>query len=149
MPIENKVFIRIHEFDCTLEEITSKLQLKPTNGWLKGDLIPNRKQPIYRKQSTWELKAAVPADSPVEIHIEFLLNAIEPIKDVFKSLTSKYEGELAIVSHIREDFNPGMHFNTTLVKRVAELGLEIDFDLYFYPADELAGTSNRLKSTEN
>lgn len=148
MPIENKVFIRIHEFDCSLEEITSKLQLKPTNGWLKGDLIPNRKQPVYRKQSTWELKASEAPDSPVEAHIEFLLNAIEPVKDAFKSLVSKYEGELAIVSHIRDDFNPGMHFNSALVKRVSELGLEIDFDIYFYPTDELAGTSDKLKSTQ-
>ncbi len=140
MSIENKVFVRIHEFDCSLEEISSKLQLKPTNGWLKGELIPNRKQPVYRKQSTWELKASVSSDSPVETHVESLLSVIEPVKEVFKALVSKYEGELSIVSHIREDFNPGMHFDSTLIKRVAELGLEIDFDLYFYPEDELAGT---------
>jgi hypothetical protein len=147
MPIENKVFIRIHEFDCSLDEITSKLQLKPTSGWLKGDLIPNRKQPVYRKQSTWELKASVSHDSPVEVHIEYLLNAIEPVKDIFKSLVSKYEGELAIVSHIREDFNPGMNFSSTLVKRMSELGLEIDFDIYFYPTDELA--SDRMPQHKN
>jgi hypothetical protein len=148
MSIENKVLVRIHEFDCSLEDITSKLHLKPTNGWLKGELIPNRKQAVYRKQSTWELKASVSPDSPVEIHIEFLLNAIEPVKEMFKALVSKYEGELSIVSHIREDYNPGMHFSSALVKRISELGLEMDFDLYFYPSDELAGTHDWRKCSD-
>lgn len=136
MSIENKVFARIHEFDCSLEEITSKLKLNPTNGWLRGELIPNRKQNVYRKQSTWELKASVSPDSPVNEHVEFLLNAIEPRKEAFKELVNKYEGELSVVSFFKEDFNPGINLSNALIKRIADLGLEIDFDLYFFLADE-------------
>jgi len=128
---QNKVFIRLRNFDCHVEKITSMLKLNPTKGWTKGDLIPNR-QNAYRKQSRWELIAPVSPEDDVSKHIDFLLDAIEPKKAAFKKLINQYDGELTIVSHLTKDCCLSARLHNHAIKRIAALGLSIDFDLHFH-----------------
>ena len=111
MAIKNKIYVRIHNFDCSLEEITSKLKMNPTGGGLKGDPMPGRKTQILRKQNTWEKRSVLSDDHPVNEHVESLLNELEMKKEAFKELVSKYEGELAFVSYIYDEFNPRINLS--------------------------------------
>lgn len=129
---QSKVLIRIYNFDCHVEEINSLLKLNPTQGWQKGDLIPNKRS-VYRKQSRWELLSSVSQKDDVCKHIDFLINVVEQKKKAFKILVSKYEGELAIVFHITEHSKARINLSKDLIGRIAALGLAMDFDLHFHP----------------
>jgi len=128
---ENKVYFRLHDFEGEPDEITKKLLLNPTNSWKKGDVIPNRKGDIRRKQSTWELMSSRDVGDSIEDHLESLLNQIEKNQAVFKQMIKKYSSELSIVMYLYDDFNPGINLKPNIIKRIADLELEIDFDIYF------------------
>ena len=128
---ENKVYLRLHDFLCEPDEITRQLSLSPTNFWQKGDIIPDRKSVIRRKQSTWELKSALEESESVENHIDYLLKGIEANSEIFKKLTKEHLGELAVVIYTYNDFNIGINLRNETINKISELGLMIDFDIYF------------------
>ena len=80
MKTENKVFLRVHEFDCQIDTISNELGVEPSKSWLKNELIPNREGDIRRKQSTWEYQSRLDLTESPERHIESILKLFESKK---------------------------------------------------------------------
>ena len=129
--MEVKAYLKIHHFDCSLETITDLLNLKPDIAWLKGDIIPNRKSLVYRKQNTWGITSQLSVSASIEEHIQYLLKKIDSNRKIFKELTFKYTGELSIAIYSYEEFNIGIYSQKELIENLADLGINIDYDIYF------------------
>jgi hypothetical protein len=127
---ENKVFLRIHEFDCLIEDITSELGIEPTKSWIKGDLIPDREGEIRRKQSTWEYQSQLSQSEYIERHVESLLELVESKKESLQKFSKIYQTELAIVIYEYESPNVGFSLDKEIVQRISDMGLILDVDIY-------------------
>ena len=123
MKNEHKIFLRIHNFDSSIEEITNQLGIKPSKAWLKGDLIENRKKELKRLQSTWEYRSILGQEESVDMHIDHILSLVYPKKHLIKKLSTKYEGEISIVIYETESSNIGLNFDVDLIKKIYEMGL--------------------------
>lgn len=130
MDSKNKAYIKIHDFDCSVDEITKALEIQPTDSWIKGDLIPGRKGNIRRRQSTWEYQSVVDTTEPIEKHVGSLLERFKSKKDILKLFSKKYYTELTLVIYEYEHCNPGFLFENKVLTEISELGLTIDVDIY-------------------
>jgi hypothetical protein len=74
--MKSKVFLKIHNFDCSVEEISEIIGTQPTISWLVGDLIPGSKNNIKRKTSSWQLLADVQETALISEHISFMTDFI-------------------------------------------------------------------------
>jgi hypothetical protein len=130
MKTENKVFLRVHEFDCPIEDISNELGIKPTKSWLKDELIPNREGDIRRKQSTWEYQSQLnPLDS-VEKHIVAILKLFELKKEKLIKYSQEYETEMSIVIYEYESPNVGFSLEKQMIQKISSFGLVLDVDVY-------------------
>jgi len=130
MKVENKAYIRIHDFECSIDEISNELKLNPSRSWIKGEKVPNRKSDIRRKQSTWEYQSTIDPTEPIEKHIDSLLDTFESKKDVFKKFSKKYYTELTLAIYEYKSCNPGFLLENKMLERISKLGLTLDVDIY-------------------
>lgn len=130
MDSKNKAFIKIHDFECGIDEISDTLEIQPTDSWLKGELIPNRKGNIRRKQSTWEYESTVPISEPIEKHINSLLDTFKSKTEILKEFSHTYYTELTLVIYEYESGNTGLIIEKEVIEKISELGLTLDIDIY-------------------
>lgn len=133
---KNSVLIKIHDFECSIDEISNLLSVSPSEAWLKGDQIPGRQGNIKRKHSTWQLRANVPSHVSIEEHLEYLLPIIKKNQETFRNLCDKYDCELTFVRYLYQEFNPGFTFDKEFLRLVASIGFNIDIDIYMLPKEK-------------
>lgn len=114
--------------DLDPDEVTERLGLNPTNSHKQGDVRGHGTWP----QGYWEITSqARVVSTDLALHIEWLLDQIEPVREEFISLIS---------SGIRADMfcfwesqtgNGGPSFKPKLMARLANLDLELGLDIYF------------------
>ena len=125
----------VRGFECDPEEIGSALGLLPSRTVRKGDLI-SEKAEKRRAESWWELHSTLPRTERFQdAHIANLLEKLMVVKSAVINLGKRYESGISCVGYYT-DCNSGFHLSAELVKRCAELGLSLDFDLYNYSGEE-------------
>jgi pyruvate kinase len=131
--MKNRVFLKIHSFDCTIEAINEILNLKPNKAWLKGEINDVANKLLKRTDSLWEIQSNVPEHRPIDEHIEFMFKIVKEREDGLKYLTSKYECEFTINSKCDkiEDFNYGIYMSNENMRLISDIGLNLDIDVYF------------------
>jgi hypothetical protein len=135
----NKVFLKIHDFDCSIEIISETLKLVPTKAWLKGEVFPTVSGVVTRKNSLWQLQADIAEEKPIEEHIKYMIDLIKLKSDALKQLTEKYESEFTILSKCNEkdEFNYGFYLDKFSLAVISGAGLNLDMDVYFLPKSEV------------
>lgn len=131
MKYEFYVYLRIIDgkYLSLPEEITTITGIQPTRIWHKGDIRP--KTIIREKENGWELQSKLPKEKPLIEHVEHLLSSIEQSHELFKTITARYYTELSCVVYFDESESlPEIHFDSNLIKKLAELNVSIDIDLY-------------------
>lgn len=131
MGSEFYVYLRIVDDKYSLlpEEITTITGIQPTRIGRKGELIG--KTIMRREAYCWELESKLPKEKPLMEHVKYLLSIIEPSVELFKPITARYYTELACAVYLSESESlPEIHFDSDLIKRLAELNVSIDIDLY-------------------
>ena len=119
----------VAEFDCEPEFISRTLGLEPSRAFKKGDLVSENTDRRW-KHSSWEYFSTLPRTEPCQdAHIENLIKIMLERKDKILQLQSTYEVGINCVGHYY-NANPGFHMSSDLIKKCAELGVSIDFDLY-------------------
>lgn len=127
MEYESKVRFVITDFDCESGDITNILDFRPTNVWRKGDYV-HPKAKNKRKENGWELvfcKEGVELQSQLIEALNFIGNRGENIKH----LPANVSMELSIVVYAGGDI-PGFHFDSSDIKYMGEMGIDLDVDLY-------------------
>lgn len=79
--------------------------------------------------NTWKLNSRLSKDMPIEAHLSELLDRLMPYKNNFKK-PDKYTYYLSLGIYYKET-NPGFHLDSNLLKKISELGIGLDFDMYF------------------
>lgn len=125
-----RVYLRIHDFDVDCKIISNILNIEFSKSWNKGDIIEGRSIPIYRNQSTWELKSQITEDNEIINHIGWLLDKIKDKHINFLELTEKYFAELSVIIETKNDYNPGFQIDKSTLKKLADMNVQIDFDIY-------------------
>lgn len=123
------VYFRVTSETLSYEQLSSLTKLKPTNGWNKGD---QRKWGNYIYKVSSINFEPNPEPDEFEDKLEKLLHFLEQDKEGVLQLVDTAEGYIQVASifHNGNTMLGGHHIDKDLMKRLAALNLEIDFDLY-------------------
>ncbi len=128
-------YFYVCDFEGDATEITRKLELEPTQAWLKGDAWYHPQRP--RAQSNWEIHSPVDrSEIFLDTHIEAVLDIIEPKRAQIAELQAKsYTTGINCVGYYYGT-HPGFGLSAKLLSRLAAFSMDVDFDLYCLCGDE-------------
>ena len=127
---ETKAYFNFRNFDCEPDYITEKLGIEPRTAGVAGDPHPvGAGKTIPLRESLWSLQSPIEVHNPVEEHVQALLDLLEKRAEPLKEFTNKYESTLYIAIYYYE-VNPAICLDKDLIKRIADLHIDIDFDIF-------------------
>jgi len=119
------------------DDIGAALGLKATRAHLKGQ--PRSERTPIRKavwpDSMWLLSSPLGKERDLAEHLRWLLDAIEPRLDVFKSLSAKYK-TILFCGFSSGNGQGGFTLDSHTLSRIANLGIPFVLDLYPPAIDE-------------
>lgn len=86
----------INGYEFNPNYITDELNLDPSEAWMKGDEVPNRKN-VFRRDCCWSIESGYFESFDVSEQIDILLNKIENKKDILIDLKEKFELEYVML----------------------------------------------------
>jgi hypothetical protein len=109
------------------DDITRRLGVKGTKVAREGDAVPktSKKRPC----SWWELRSRLGTFASLDEHVKDVLDQLDSNKAAFEEVSRGFGGTMQLVGYFRE-VNPGVHFESEIVRRIAQYGLQIDCDFY-------------------
>jgi hypothetical protein len=115
--------------DCmTLEEMAKLTKLKYSDGGTKGQKT-NRGRGFY--STSWiKYQFARSTSHELEESLNMLLDEIEKDKEGVKYLVKKTDACIDIVKYQYVSANAGIEIDNKTIKRLEELGLKIEIDMY-------------------
>ena len=124
----HRVYFRATSEILSIDELKSMTSLQPTEFWNKGD---SRK---YGGTYTFSCFCILPNPEPdaFEDKLRKLLSFLEQDKGGIKRLVDKADGYIQVTMHIHNDTGMigGPHLGKDEIRRMNDMGLEIDFDQY-------------------
>lgn len=128
-------FTLVGEFDP--EEISTRIGLKPTSSWKKGDLHPvNGRE---RKHSRWNLDSRLESSASLELHVADVLEQIKPCSTDIADLRATVDGLMQLVGYFHADYR-GFGLDEETLAELARLELGIDCDFYYLYSDNREDT---------
>jgi len=126
---ECKVYFSATSEELSFEELLAITTLRPATGWNKGDIRKPGKT-----HHTFSRLSLAPGQGPgmFEDKLNKLLDLLEQDKEGVLALVEKANGyiEVAIQFHNGNGMLGGPHIDRACMRRMAELNLSVDFDLY-------------------
>ena len=123
---KQRTYFGVFNFGADPSVVTDALGLEPTQSWEKGQPGPAGSR---RTHDRWELRVAESGD--FETQIASLLELLEARADAIRAAVMRWDTGIVCVGNYTSDHNPGVHLHADLIRRIADLDLSIDFDLYF------------------
>lgn len=125
----NAVYLKATSEDLTLDELAALTTLPRTDGWSKGDL---RKSGNLKYSFSALLFEPNPEPEAFEDKLRKLLDFIEQDTNGIRRLgeNASLQIQVATVFHNGNTMLGGQHLDKDILKRIADLNLEINFDLY-------------------
>jgi hypothetical protein len=109
------------------EDISSQLGLSPTSVTRLGEISPYGRPARF---SAWELASPLPrGQGLLQDYLESLLTLLEPHAAAVRDVSSQFSAGINCVGYYYGS-NPGLHLSAGLLTRLANLQLDVDFDLY-------------------
>lgn len=134
----NKIYayFRLSGVNLNPHEITTFVNIQPTQSWKTGDLDTSpRGRRMVRKFSAWKVESKLaPSGEPdltrdVEMHVESVLEQLQPGWEALTKISSQYEALICCVVYAYSHM-PAIHFNRQITRKVSELNASIDIDVY-------------------
>jgi hypothetical protein len=126
-------------FDGTFnpDKVSEITGLSPTVSWMKGDLKPVLTPQGKSGKHTfdfWEYSTNKERTANPEEVLDKLLEVIVPLKEPISLLLKEVTIKGAVVMMIDciVDVDPGFHLSANILSKLAELNLELGFDIYSY-----------------
>ena len=126
---EYTISLRFFGDDLNPEEISSQLGAQPSTSCRKGDVFHGKKGDRIEKTGAWLLRASTKPGESFEPLIDALLNGLTQDMQIWKSLATKYDGDLYCGVWLSES-NQGMELSPGLMARLGERGLRLGLDIY-------------------
>jgi hypothetical protein len=126
--------------NCDLEEVANELGMKPTKVRRKGEVRraspTGDHPPILEKENVWIFRSDTPLSASVDEHIDRMLSLLMKNKEPIAKLSGKYYGELSVYGFAHDADRIAFHLEKDVISRLAELGIELDVDVYPLDDDE-------------
>lgn len=118
--------------ELNLDKVTNVIGISPTESWLKGDPIPNKK--LFRPDSCWILSTGYEESLDINDQLYKMMSRIIIKIDILNDLKQEDSLEFifAIVINVEEDTKPAMHFEKQFIEFAYHLKAEFYIDLYNY-----------------
>jgi hypothetical protein len=125
----NKASFCIYGDTLQPDQINRDLGLQATNSGLKGGRQSKHPKARPLRTSIWILESPIDTHLPLQDHLRWLLDALEPKLDVVHEIANRYDARLHC-GYSSEHGQGGCTFDVSLLKRIADLGVQLVLDLY-------------------
>jgi hypothetical protein len=127
----NKASLGIYGEPLDLEEITGRLGLAPTSSGRKGEIRSSTrvKNLPPTRNSFWLLASPLPDFEPLQEHLSWLFEQLEPKRRTLEELAKQYTAKF-ICGFSSENGQGGCTFDPRLLSRLNSFGLPLVLDLY-------------------
>lgn len=147
MPSEGKkkysieLRLRVTDFECPPEEITSILGVKPSKVSIQGQPFSENSEAVS-KRSAWRLDSSDSgANSSVEQEARALMRQLKGTAEKFSKLPANAKVQLTCVVYAY-DYMPPLEFDTETLSFLVSIGAYLDFDIYDLIEDLHGGNGN-------
>jgi len=110
-------------------EIDSDLGLQATNSGLRGESQSKYPRARQLRTSIWTLDSPLDEHLPLQDHLEWLLDVLEPKLDAVLQIAKRYDAKL-FCGYSSEHGQGGCTFDAALLDRIAKFGIPLVLDLY-------------------
>jgi hypothetical protein len=123
-----RVSLVVAEFEEDPDQISRATNLSPRLIWRPGDLIGHSS--VERTDNGWIYVA--PGDELEDLHlqVERMLDSLGESFGYFAAMSRRCYLEVSCVVKVYDSV-PAMNFPSGVVRRIADLGAEIDIDFYY------------------
>jgi hypothetical protein len=127
-----KASFRIMGKDLDPSEITNVLHMHPDQAHRCGDPNMNRSGRRYADytEGLWAIDSAVDETYTIEAHLEALVAKLWKHRDLLQEFRNRGYRIDICVGIFGIDDNMGLVLQNTLLRRVMQLGIDLDLDLY-------------------
>lgn len=133
--MKNRILVHFTLTGTGLEpdEVTAATGLSPGKVWRAGDFIAGSGRRY--EYGGWRIASGLDDTAGIAEQLAALLGRLEPVRaGLARFMTTEY-GEIGCVVYAHESV-PEMHLSRDLLRRTADLGVEVDIDLYCLIDDE-------------
>lgn len=118
----------ITDYECNHNEITDLLKINPNKIECKGEISSSGRQ---RKENYWIIDSkSLKNEIYIHNHIKYVIDIIYNKKNIIYDLSKKYYcGINCVGKYYPPTF--GMHLDVDLIKKIYELNVPVDFDIYW------------------
>ena len=129
------MYFSLYGDEFSLDEVTEKLKVIPTETYKRGDLIPNRSTVHYRKETSWDLGTGYQNSLEVNKQLQEILDKLQNKILIINEIKETYslECKLFIVIKIENGNTPALYMDREIIKFASSIEAEIDLDLYANP----------------
>ncbi len=110
-------------------EVTDYLGINPSKSFKRGEW---RNETERWTRNFWSLSSQDEVQSDdLSIHIEWILNQFEPVKNQLKNILNRngVDSEISCFWIFQTD-HEGLELSSKLISRIAFLGVKLNFDIY-------------------
>lgn len=126
------VTLRVMHHTLVPAEMTAETGVEPTHSHVKGDPLmgPSEEQRGVFSEGLWSRGSSLGASEPIAKHIEQLLTLTQPGAELFRRIKRDGGRVDILVGASISDANGGLRLDSTVLERLGESGIDLDFDLY-------------------
>jgi hypothetical protein len=127
----NTASLGIYGEPLDLKEITQRLGLTPTSSGRKGEIRNSArvKNPRPRRNSFWLLKSPLPDLQPLQEHLQWLVDKLEPKREVLEELARRFQIKF-ICGFSSGNGQGGCTLDPGLLARLSSFEIPLVLDLY-------------------
>lgn len=131
------VYFSLFGDNFPIEIVTEKLEITPTETYIKGELISNRSFAHYRKETSWDLGTGYQVSLDVNDQLQQILCKLQGKASLINEIKEDFsiECKFIIVIKIEDGNTPALYLKKDIVKFASDVGAEFDVDLYANPYD--------------
>ncbi len=116
------------------EEVGELINLENSNFKKKGEFA-NDENTYKVGVDRWCYCSDLSKNSSIEDHITYILNKLNPYSSLIVDLSKKYDVQISFGIYYY-DFSAGIFITKENSKRLSELNVDIDFDMYYLGKDD-------------
>ena len=128
MSLEIKVKFCLTGLTLPPDEITTLLEIEPTQTWCIGDFVQGTA--LKRKHNGWCLATQLSNDIDLGKHVKSLLDSLPPKATIVREICTKYNLDAEISCSVYlEGTSPIINFNPKILAKISDLGATLDVDI--------------------
>ncbi|MED3804988.1 DUF4279 domain-containing protein [Lysinibacillus xylanilyticus] len=132
-----KIYFSLFGDDFSIDDVTEKLEITPTDTYKKGDLIQNRSI-FIRKETSWDLGTGYQFSLDVNDQLKQIIGMLQNKSSIINEIKEAYslKCKFFIVIKIEKGNTPALYLDKDIIKFASSIEAEIDVDLYANPYDD-------------